>query len=121
MCPYIILEYLLKQRLKERSSRDCPTWGSIPYTYCCDQTKAFFEESIYVTHTSISPFITERSQKRNANRAETWMQKLMYRQGRVLLMHHSLFCQLSYSSQGHQPRDSTTNNGLNLLAQSIIN
>jgi hypothetical protein len=22
----------VEQRLKERSSRDCPTWGSIPYT-----------------------------------------------------------------------------------------
>jgi hypothetical protein len=26
------METNLKQKLKERPSRDCPTWGSIPHT-----------------------------------------------------------------------------------------
>jgi hypothetical protein len=30
--PFANFEYFIEKRLKESPSRDCPTWGSIPYT-----------------------------------------------------------------------------------------
>jgi hypothetical protein len=40
------METSVEQRLKERSSRDCPTWGSIPYTYTKPRHYCGYQEAL---------------------------------------------------------------------------
>jgi hypothetical protein len=73
------------------------------------------KERVYSAYTSVLLFITKGSQNRNSHKAATWRQELVQRPWKdasYWLASPDLLSLLSYRTQGHQPRNGTTHNGL---------
>ena len=95
-------------------------WGLYWAFYCCDKTPSpktsWGGKGLFGFHSHIW-LITKGSQDRNSNRARTWRQKLMQRPWRdasYWLAPHGPTqpAFVSYGTQGHQPRNGPTHNGL---------
>ena len=70
------------------------------------------EERIYSDHTSTSHSVIEGSRNRNSSRARTWRQEHRPRRRMLLASLCDFLILLSYRTQDHQPRESTTYSGL---------
>ena len=76
------------------------------------------EERVYSAYISTLLFITKGSQDRNSYKVGTWSQELMLRPWRdaaYWIASSDLLSLLSYRTQSHQHKDSTTPNGLGPL------
>ena len=84
--------------------------------------KQVSEERVYLTYTSTSLFIIERSQGRNSNNTATWKQQLTQRIWGCCILACSpiLLSLLFYRTQDHQPRKDPTHDGVGLPYQSLI-
>lgn len=111
-------ESLLEPRL---SSGNHTLWVTVAGVKRHDESELWRKGFIWLTLLDHCSSLKKVST--GTNRAVTWRQKLMQRPWRgdaYWVAPHGLPCLLSYSTQVHQTRDGTTQNGLGLPDQSLL-